>query len=106
MTVEQLALAALIGLAGWRVARLVAKDTVTDPFRTALGRWAWNDGTQSYRSPTRAFAWNLVTCTFCLSVWFVALAWFVYAQRWPGWSDLVVIGGGAGVAALCATRDG
>ncbi len=83
----------VLALAAFRLTRLLAADTITDPWRGWLFRWAWNDevltddGT-GHLTPTprgggwRTWAWMLATCQWCLGVW-IAVA--VYAGwRWGG----------------------
>jgi hypothetical protein len=94
----------IIGLAAYRLARLLAHDKIGQPVRDrtyklsvenpGIGRWVN----------------SLATCPFCLSVYFAAIGVFWYAwliaPTWPGWGEtLLAIPAAAGVAALAAAID-
>ena len=82
----------VLALAAFRLTRLATTDTITDPWRGWLFRWAWDaenptDDGDGHMVPTaragwRTWAWTLATCQWCLGVW---LALGVYAGwRWGG----------------------
>lgn len=84
----------VVALAAYRLTRIVTLDTISDPFRARLHRWAWNDddpvegvddeGRPAFFARPRA-AWRtwvdgLVTCPLCLGVWVSAATYA--AWRW------------------------
>lgn len=98
----------LLALAAFRLARLVAIDTLLDPPRAALYRWAWVDqGPEADPVPRagtwRIYTYELATCPHCLGVWFAVAVWFTWYRRWPGWTDLVVIAAVAGAQSALAS---
>ena len=98
-----LAVIAICGLCLWRIARVIAEDTIAEPLRVRLYRWAWRDTERirehdddtgadrlvesalerpEPRGVARAYCNALLTCPHCLGVW---LAPVVYAAaRWGG----------------------
>ena len=73
---------ALLGLAAFRVFRLLGMDTILDELRLRLvGLRGWKEGQltpASYRSRLAEF----LICPWCLGFW-VALAWWAAWQQWP-----------------------
>jgi hypothetical protein len=109
---ETLALAVLLAFAVYRVARLIAVDDITEEFRVRLGRWAYdpdevtivNDEAVegAWRSRGRRYLHNLLTCPFCLGVWFAMLAvGIMFAWPWDNNTDLgewlILVGAVAGM---------
>lgn len=58
----------MAALADYRLSVLVSKDQITEPLRAAIGQKASEGGLWK-------FAADLVTCPYCLGVWFAA---FIY----------------------------
>jgi len=94
----------ILGFVSYRLARLFAHDKLTEPIR----KWAYK------RSSERRFGgrWlnTLITCPFCLSVWFAiaGVVWYgwLIAPDWPDWAEvLLAIGAVAGVGAFLAAVD-
>lgn len=79
---------ALLGLAAWRVFRLIAEDTILDKPRRKLLRLSedWqeegDDPGEDYR-----FEWNLfITCPYCAGFWISGIAITLYSLiiEWHG----------------------
>lgn len=84
----QLALAVLLGFATYRATRLVTGDTLTDDLRGRVFAWAWTAddlGALTPRAGWKAWLYELVSCPFCIGVWF-ALGATVIVRDWP-WSN-------------------
>lgn len=102
--IPSLSILVVLALAAFRATRLVAEDTISDPFRSRLFRWAWDDENlvddgHGHQVPTartrhgaaderrlfdgwRTWVWMLFTCQWCLGVW---ISTAVYcAWRWGG----------------------
>jgi Protein of unknown function (DUF1360) len=67
----------LISLATHKLSRLVAKDSVTSPLRAPFTRYSEpggaaevNEEVRDQGSPVRHAIGELVTCPFCLAMWF------------------------------------
>ncbi len=93
----------ILGLAAGRGARLLANDTIFEPLRQKLYGW------QSHGRAGR-WAYSLVMCPWCLSVWLsaIAVAWWIWLilPTWPGWGEaLVGWMATAGAAALFVSAD-
>jgi len=94
----------IIGLVAYRLARVLAHDKIGEPVRN----WAYKVSVEH----GRAGRWlnSLITCPFCLSVWFAILgvgwyAWLI-SPTWPGWGEFVLaIPAVAGVAAFLSAAD-
>jgi hypothetical protein len=73
----------LLGLAAYRIYRLIGEDTVLDvPRGWLLGLpRAWKEG-QAVPASYREWLANFVTCAWCLGFW-VALAWWAAWMQWP-----------------------
>jgi hypothetical protein len=108
----------LVALAAYRLACLVAVDSISVPLRDRLYTFAWdeseteidpNDHTKlraRRRGPVRAWLYELVSCPYCLSVWFAAGLYA--AWRWLDSTAIhVVIAmlAVAGAAALMVSFD-
>jgi hypothetical protein len=67
-------------LALYRLTRLIVSDSITDPIRKRLldhaKRLAFQNATANQNRPTPYDSnvygkfWNLITCPWCLSIWF------------------------------------
>jgi hypothetical protein len=111
----------VVGFAAFRLARVIAQDTITDPAR----RWLWErsryavdvDGppqgislkrlaTHGHsrlardRSSVIDWVYGLVSCPFCCG-WWIALGLFFAWQGW-GWTNLLAGIAAAGVQATLA----
>lgn len=53
-------------LGSFRLARIITSDSISDSLRARVGRWA------AGRSDYRWWVAELVTCPFCVGVWFSA----------------------------------
>lgn len=75
----------VLTLAAFRLATLVAEDTIFEPVR----RWLCK-GTRP-RTP-KNWACNLFTCPFCFGVWmsFLVVGLYGWVTRWPGFVEYVV----------------
>lgn len=98
----------VVGLAAYRLARIVAVDSISEPFRTWVF-WTGHadpDGTDEPPVTSRPLTWlyGLVSCAYCAG-WWIALG--LYAA-WVnlGWSrPLIGAVAVAGVAAQLAGFD-
>lgn len=93
-----LAIVVVLALATFRLARLIAADTITAPLRDRLTRWAWTIETDDEtglaidakpRAPWRTWVYELLTCQQCLGVW-VGVAVYC-AWRWGGDVALAIL---------------
>lgn len=89
----------LIALATYRVARLIAVDTLTLEVRAWFYRFAWKDqpaGPAEARGAARTYLYELVTCPFCVGVWaaFALFGLWVHV-RWFHWLIAVLAIAGA-----------
>lgn len=70
-----LAVVVILGLAAYRLTRVLTVDSISDPARAVLYDWAWG-GTRdrpTSRGRARGWVYELLTCSHCLGVW-VSLA--------------------------------
>lgn len=93
----------LLGLAVYRLSRLVGWDTVTAPLRIRLTRMPDTPGTR-YVGPgqPRPLLAEFVHCPFCTSFWFsVALyaAWCAWPDATLGASSVLALSAAAGLVA-------
>lgn len=105
MVAQQLALVVVLGLAAYRAARLVTRDSLTDTARAAVSRWAFDEDRDHWRSRPRWYVHELVTCPFCVGVW-AALGAYAWWDHLPGQRWAVVVAAAAGVQAIAASRPG
>lgn len=76
---DMLALVVLLGFAAYRLARIVTRDTISEPFRVKLGQWALvtpvydseedDDAVIPWKSRGHRYVHNLLTCPLCMGVW-------------------------------------
>lgn len=108
----------VVALASYRGARIVTKDTLTEPFREKLYAWTWDDtkpvqhGTgseaewvASARAGWRTYVYELLTCPLCFGVWTAAGLYVLW--RWSGSPAVrsgIVILALAGVQCFLASR--
>lgn len=80
----------LIGVAGYRVWRLLAEDTILDRLRRALLHLGdWQEGEpapEGYRAKVGEF----VSCPWCMGFWIV-LAWWLAWTIWPHGAVVVAV---------------
>lgn len=88
-----LAVIVILALAAFRVTRLITQDTITQPFRSRLYGFAWNDDRPTQDDtgfwPTPRAAWRtnlyrLLTCDWCLGVWMSIAVYCVWRFAFPG----------------------
>lgn len=111
-----LELVIVIGLAAFRVSRLLALDTILETPRHAFFRrfppddhyarmYRLGDTWQITQRVSRKLSWfgRLLACPWCSSVWFTAaiVAGLCYYQSVP--APFLVFGGACSVAGICAT---
>lgn len=106
----------VVALAAYRVARLVALDTISLPFRERLFSFAYDeehpvegDGewVAAPRAGWRTWLYDLFTCPLCVGVWVSA---GLYAA-WRWWDTdpvraVIVVLAVAGAQCFLATREG
>jgi hypothetical protein len=104
---DHLALVVFLGLVVYRATRVATTDKVSQPWRDWLLRKVQESGADN-RSLAR-WAYTLLTCPFCLSVWlsFIIVAlWVLWPGDWDGLGeylfDSVAV---AGVVALAVSVD-
>ena len=89
MTLLDLSLVVVLGLACYRATRLVTRDSITESPRMALYTWAWDDdgaGEPVARSTLRTYIYEALTCAFCVGVWCaLVVTWMVYGVPWSNW---------------------
>lgn len=97
----------IVGIAAYRLARVVAVDSITEPARSCLF-WAGHadpDNTGPIvTSRVVAWAYALVSCPFCVGWWLALLLWFAWP---PASTGAIAVGAlaAAGVASLCSSLD-
>jgi hypothetical protein len=87
-TLSVLIAVVVAGLVGYRLARLIAVDTITEPARMRLSRWAHaisiggeNPDVPNRPSKIRTWLFDLVTCVHCVGVWVtIPLSLIISAQ--------------------------
>lgn len=76
--------ALLIGVAGFRLWRIIARDTITEPLRAPLIK----------HSDNRMMAWllDLILCPWCAGFWITGLLTIAVDlhYRWPGIEPILV----------------
>lgn len=113
MTVEAFLALLVVGLAGYRLTRVVTSDTISDPFRAwvyahAYAASGYDSRTDSEQARVRHRGWHwfymLVSCPFCLGFWVTLGVWS--AWKWgPDWCRSAVAAIAAvGVQAFIASR--
>lgn len=102
MTAAQLA---RLGLAAYRVGRLVASDEISRKAREAVNGWAGlpEDGANEAPETWREYVAYLVGCPYCVSVW--AAAGALAIDRHPRGRQLVDVLAVAGVASVAVSAD-
>lgn len=91
----------VVALASYRAARIVTRDSISEPFRGWVYRWAWVSEDQP-RAPWRTYVYEVLSCVLCLSVWCAALGYVA----WVNWSwshPVLFVLAIAGLAAAVAT---
>lgn len=106
MTGHTVALVAVLGVAAYRLTRLITKDTVSDRLRMVVSRWAFDDDREVWKGgPHRKWFALWITCPFCVGVWATVglYAWWdhVHDGRF-----VVVILAAAGAQAYLSSRPG
>lgn len=106
---ELLVVVLIIALASYRITRVITQDTLLHEPREALLRWAWN---QEADPPVpngrgwRTYAYELLTCSFCLGVWVTAGVGMLWAWG-PEWMQPVLaVTAACGGQAYIASRPG
>jgi Protein of unknown function (DUF1360) len=98
-----LAAVVIVGLAVFRVARLITADSITDPMRDRLYVWAWRDDGHGHQTPTavwRTYVYELIRCPHCVGVWAAAGAYLWWEFLW---TPPIYVAAIAGVASLLAS---
>lgn len=96
----------VIGFAGYRLARLVAVDSITEGARSRLF-WAGHEPAEPDPVVTsRPLDWlyRLVSCPFCVSVWIVAGLYLLWVHASVTQPFIAAIGA-MGVAAVLAAYE-
>lgn len=92
MKLEAFIALVVVGLASYRLTRVIVSDTITASFRVWLWRHAYDDGgydslTERNVTTRRSWAWEklyqLFTCPFCTG-WWISLA-FYWAWMFADW---------------------
>jgi hypothetical protein len=88
----------VLAFAAYRMARAVALDDITLPFRERLYAFAWDDEEAEVvdgnyvpkaRAPWRTWLWSLFTCPLCIGFW---ISCALYAcWRWLDYEAVHVI---------------
>lgn len=98
----------VVGLAAYRLARAVANDSITEPFRDWLYVGAYGDDPQPGDEPVGGIFWRwayaLVSCPFCIGFWISLALYALWVNA--GWTrPFIGAVAVAGVAALLAGYD-
>ena len=106
----------IAGLLGYRLARLIAVDAITEPLRNRMARWAYPKTliahTDSPPEPAprhkgREFLFDLVSCIHCVGVWVTVPASLVISSQLINASILVHLAiavAAAGLESYLASR--
>lgn len=107
-----LAVLVAIGLAAFRLTRLVTNDSITKRFRDRLYTWAWDDehtvpSDDGYLDPTPRAAWRtylheLLTCPYCFGVWVSVGTYLVWDHGGDVGHSIVAVAAVAGAQAIAA----
>lgn len=103
--IDTLALVLILGAASYRLTRLLVRDSITDRFRQAIARWAFDQTQERWRSPFRQRVSYFTTCPFCVGVWVSAGVW-VWWDVVPGGRPVLLVAALAGVQAFLSSRPG
>ena len=107
--IATLALVVVLGLASYRITRVVTRDAITDRFRSAVARWAWDENREQWRGGFRRRVQQLLTCPWCFGVW-VSVVVYVWAdlarlgREHGAGADVLLIAAVAAVQGLAASR--
>lgn len=77
----------LCGLAAYRLARVIALDSITEPFRAWLYRHAYPGARSGVRDTRRPWSWlyGLLSCCYCCGLWISVLTYAAWTEC-PSWS--------------------
>lgn len=109
----------VLALATYRVARIIAEDTISEPARERMYRWAWDDAHPDEsvdddgkrvllahpRAAWRTWVHGLFTCPLCIGVWTAAALYALW--RFVDWEPVnvaIVMLAIAGLQCFLATR--
>jgi len=105
----------VVGLAGYRLTRVVTSDSISDPFRAWLWDRAYTHAGMTYdfqhdtqapavRSKAWRWVYDLLSCPYCLGFWLTLAVWWGYTFG-PEWVERGVEALAAvGVQAFIASR--
>lgn len=87
---------AVLGLATWRLARIVPTDTIAQPLRDRITVWTYpppEKEVSDRQARGRAWVGQLLSCQVCLG-WWISLAVVVFwslvlVDSWLGWAVLI-----------------
>lgn len=86
----------VIAFATYRAARLVSVDAISEPLRSIVYDWAYDDDGVAEHEPeprgkVRAWLSDLVNCPFCTGVWLGALLLLVWQSwEWGRWGCILL----------------
>ena len=108
MTTNTLATIIILGLASWRLARIVPTDTIAQPLRDRLTLWTYPEE-EPGRPQLREWFGQLVSCQICLGFWVAGLVTLFYslvvAGAWLGWAFVIWWPAVAAVSAVASLYD-
>lgn len=98
-------LVAFLGLASYRITRLLTRDSLTDRIRQHVAVWSFDQVTEQYRSETHRRVAYFVSCPFCVGV-YVTAGVYGWWELVPGGRPVILVAAAAGVQAFLASRAG
>ena len=110
ITLDLLAAVIVLGIACWRLARILPTDTVAEPIRGRIAEWTYPEvQLPANIAQRRQWIGSLLSCQICLAfhiAWMITVFWsLVILGEWIGWMFLIVWPSVAGVAAIAALYD-
>jgi len=96
----------LLSFAVYRLALLVASDTISASLPRSVGRLGARQYRWTWVSRIITFFYELIICQYCLGVWFAAAAAYCFCQTFAGYNWFVVWWALAGAQAFLQTVGG
>ena len=108
MSLELLLAVVLCALAGYRISRFIAQDTLTDNARTRIYEKSFSPELVHPTNKGWAFIYGLVSCPHCVGVWITGLVFLVYALavdlHISVWAQLIGAGAAMGIQSYMASK--
>jgi hypothetical protein len=110
MTLDTAATILILGIAAYRLARILPVDEIAQPVRDRITLWTYPDKPEITAKETAQRKWvgKLLACPVCLGWWIspvvVVFYSLVIVGEWFGWGFLIWWPAVAGVGAIAALR--